>query len=107
MGDARIHFALNRMVRGSGPLPREPFEASGLDSQLDAAARRFLSNPRYVRLERGRRVVGLSEVLHWYEADFLASAPSLIAYANRFREAPIPSDWTVEFFGYDWTVNSQ
>ncbi|HEX4441449.1 MAG TPA: DUF547 domain-containing protein [Thermoanaerobaculia bacterium] len=107
LGDARVHFALNRMVRGSGPLPREPFEASRLDSQLEAAARQLLSNARYVRLEKGRRVVGFSEVLHWYQADFLAAAPSLIAYANRFRDDPIPADWTVEFFGYDWTVNRQ
>ena len=47
LGDARIHFALNRMVRGSGPLPREPFDASaprnGASGFWPISSRRALS----------------------------------------------------------------
>ena len=106
-GDPRAHFALNRMVRGGPRLPREPFAGARLDAQLDAAARLFLNEDRNVHLDGTARSVRLNEILHWHTQDFLARAPSLIAYVNQFRPDPIPADWKVEFAGYDWTVNRQ
>jgi hypothetical protein len=31
-------------------------------------------------------------------------APSLIAYINRWRREPIPADWSLGFFEYDWRI---
>jgi uncharacterized protein DUF547 len=107
LGDPRVHFALNCMVRGCPRLPREPFEPERLDAQLEAAARLFFSEPRNVELEPETRTVRFSEILSFYTKDFLAKAPSLIAYANRYRAEPIPADWKVEFIPYDWTLNQQ
>ena len=44
--DPRVHFALNCMVRSCPRLPREPFAAERLDSQLEAAAKEFLNDRR-------------------------------------------------------------
>lgn len=107
LGDPRIHFALNCMVRGCPRLPRVPFEAARLDAQLDEAARLFFSEQRNVRLDPAARTVHFSEILRFYTSDFLARAPSLIEYANRYRVDPIPADWMVKFIPYDWTVNRQ
>jgi hypothetical protein len=107
MGDPRVHFALNCMVRGCPRLPRQPFEGVRLDTQLDAAARLFVSEERNVRLDPARRTVLLSEIFRFYTQDFLAKAPSLIAYVNLYRAEPIPLDWGVEFVPYDWVLNSQ
>ena len=107
LGDPRVHFALNCMVRGCPRLPREPFEAERLEEQLDAAARLFFSEARHVELHPDRNTVRFSKILDFYTADFLAKAPSLIAYANLYRGEKIPSDWKVEFLPYDWTVNAQ
>jgi Protein of unknown function, DUF547 len=107
LGDPRVHFALNCMVRGCPRLPREPFEPERLDAQLEAAARVFFSEPRNVELKLEARTVRFSEILSFYTKDFLAKAPSLIAYANRYRAEPIPTDWKVEFIPYDWTLNQQ
>ncbi len=106
-GDARIHVALNCMARSCPRLPREPFRAETLDAQLDREARRFYNEERNVRVDHGEGVVRLSKILDFYAADFLAEAPSLPAYANRFREGEIPEGYGVEFFPYDWTVNRQ
>ena len=108
LGDPRVHFALNCMVRGCPRLPREPFEGNRLDAQLDAAARLFFSEERHVRPDPASRTVYFSEILRFYTKDFLAKAPSLIAYANLYRaEAiPLPSDWRVEFIPYDWSLNT-
>jgi hypothetical protein len=105
MGDSRVHFALNCMVRGCPRLPREPFDASKLDQQLEAAAKLFLNEDRNVQLLPEKQTVRFSDILRFYTEDFLEQAPSLTAYANRYREAKIPSGWKEEFIPYDWVVN--
>ncbi len=107
LGDPRVHFALNCMVRGCPRLPRESFEGGRLGVQLDAAARLFFSERRNVELDSGGKIVRFSEILRFYTKDFLAKAPSLIAYANLYRDEKIPEDWKVEFTPYDWTLNAQ
>jgi hypothetical protein len=49
----------------------------------------------------------VSEILKFYTEDFLAKAPSLAAYVNRYREVKVPEDYAVGFIAYDWTINRQ
>jgi hypothetical protein len=107
MGDPRVHFTLNCMVRGCPRLPREPFQESGLDSQLDAAAKLFFSEARNVELQPEKKTVRFSEILSFYTKDFLAKAPTLPDYANQYRSEKIPTEWRVEFIPYDWKLNKQ
>lgn len=107
LGDPRAHFALNCMVRGCPRLPREPFSPDTLSAQLNRAAVEFLNEERNVNVDAATRVVRFSSILKWYKEDFLAAAPSLISYANRFRESKIPEDYKVEFLPYDWELNSR
>jgi hypothetical protein len=107
LGDARVHFALNCMAVACPRLPQVPFTAKSVQRQLDAAARRFFTEARHIRVDHARRTVAVSEILDFYTDDFLAKDPSLIAYINRYRDDRIPEDYAVEFIDYDWTVNSQ
>ncbi|MBI3845822.1 MAG: DUF547 domain-containing protein [Planctomycetes bacterium] len=107
LGEPRVHFALNCMVRGCPRLPRVPFRADQLDAQLDAAAKVFFNEERNVVLQPERKVVRFNSILDFYTSDFLAAAPSLIEYANRYRTSKIATDWSVEFIPYDFTLNSQ
>ncbi|MGA8278482.1 MAG: DUF547 domain-containing protein [Rhodanobacteraceae bacterium] len=109
LGDPRVHFALNCMSESCPRLPREPFVADGLDQRLDQLAQKFFAEPRNVRLDAADKTVHFSEILKFYTDDFLAKAPSLIAYANRYRaaDAQIPADYAVEFIDYDWTIIRQ
>jgi hypothetical protein len=107
LGDERVHFALNCMVVGCPRLPRAPFHAADLDAVLERETRRFFAEPRNVVVDPATRVVRLSELLGFYPEDFLARAPTLVAYVNRYREPPIPGDYRVEFIPYDWTINRQ
>lgn len=108
-GDARVHFALNCMVRDCPRLPREPFRAATLDAQLDAAAREFLGDDANVNADHQARELRLSELLKFYTADFVgADRPqALAAYVNRYREREVPTDYRVRFRRYDWTINRQ
>jgi hypothetical protein len=107
LGEPRVHFALNCMGRGCPRLPRAPFTAERLDTMLDAETRRFLDDPRNVQVDPPLRTVRLNSTLRFYTADFLAAAPSLPAYVNRYRSAPIPEDYRVRFIPYDWTLHQR
>jgi hypothetical protein len=106
LGDERIHFALNCMSIGCPRLPREPFEESSLERALQGATVEFFSDPKHLVVDDESRTVRVSSILDFYTGDFLAKAPSLIGYINRYRVAKIPDDYAVEFIPYDWTINS-
>jgi hypothetical protein len=99
--------AIVRMARSCPRLPKEPFRAETLDSDLDRLAREFLNDPRNATVDPAARVVRFSEILKFYTEDFRKAAPSLVAYANRYRDEKIPEDYRVEFIPYDWTLNKQ
>jgi hypothetical protein len=88
-------------------LPREPFLPERLEEQLAREARSFFNDSRNVQIDSAKHVLRLSEILQFYTADFLAVAPSLASYVNRYREALVPENYEVEFIPYDWTINRQ
>ncbi|MDQ5857437.1 MAG: DUF547 domain-containing protein, partial [Acidobacteriota bacterium] len=99
--------ALNCMARSCPRLPREPFRAETLDASLDSLAKEFFDDPRYAAVDPAGRVARFSEILRFYTEDFLKAAPSLVAYANRYRSEKIPKDFRADFIPYDWTLNKQ
>lgn len=114
--DARIHAALNCASVSCPRLPRHPFTGEGLDAQLDAAMREFVTDPKHLRVDRSAKTVTLSKIFDWYADDFLAAAgergiaaPNLIDYANLYRgdAGAIPRTWTIAFFDYDKGLNRQ
>ncbi len=107
LNDPRIHFALNCMSVGCPRLPREVFLAETLDAQLNRETRAFFGEVRNVAIDDAKQVVTLSEILKFFPEDFLAVAPSLISYVNRYRDVKIPDGYKVEYTEYDWTVNRQ
>lgn len=106
LGDARVHFALNCMVRSCPRLPREPFEAATLDAAFDGATREFLADPRHLRVDHAGETLWLSAILDFYTEDFTDDGrQGLIAWVNRWRNEPVPAHYRVRFLDYDWTVN--
>ena len=106
-GDERVHFALNCMVVSCPRLPRTAFSAEPLDRQLNTAARAFIGETRNVMIDPVKREVWLSSIFKFYTDDFLAHAPSLIAYLNSYSSHKIPLDFKVRFLEYDWSVNDR
>lgn len=106
-GDPRVHFALNCMAASCPRLPRKPFYAITLDQDLDRLTREFFAEPRNLHVDHENQVIRVSEILDFFTEDFLAVAPTLIAYVNRYTAVEIPSEYDVEFIEYDWRVNAQ
>jgi hypothetical protein len=109
LGESRVHFVLNCMVRSCPRLPRTPFVADDLESQLQAATIEFFAGDKHLRIDHGKREVLVSEILRFYTRDFVASneRQDLIAYINQYRADSVPVDYEVRFIPYDWSLNAQ
>ncbi len=107
LGESRIHFALNCMAASCPRLPRTPFTAAGIEAELESAAREFFNDPRHVAMDEASNSVRVSAILDFFPEDFLAQAPSLRAYVNRYRTIPVPDSASFGFLDYDWTINRQ
>ena len=111
MGDPRIHFAINCAARSCPPLVAEAYDASTLDSQLDARVRAFVNDPAQfaVAARGGRRTVRVNIVLDWFKEDFGGREgirPFLARYTSRSDAVALEDpDTGLEFIDYDWTLN--
>ena len=105
LGEPRVHFALNCSAVSCPILPRIPFAADALDTELERETRAFFARGENYRVDDMTREVWLSELLRWYEVDFVPGpAASLQAYASRYAPRPAPTGYTTRFVPYDWTV---
>ncbi len=102
--DPRIHFAVNCASESCPPLRGEAYRGEDLDRQLEAQTRAFAESRRAARIEPGERRIRFSELFEWYADHFPGDHPSV--YLNRFREAPLPTDWAIGWIPYDWSLNS-
>jgi hypothetical protein len=106
-GEPRIHFAL---VAASVSCPDlRPYDAAGLDAQLDEAARAFLANER-----RGARVTGdrveVSNLLHAFHEDFEAVG-GVVAFLRAYAPPSVAERLEgvrlhdLGKLPYDWSLN--
>ncbi|MFN7193460.1 MAG: DUF547 domain-containing protein [Rhodospirillales bacterium] len=106
--DPRIHYALNCAALGCPNLDAEAFEADRLDTQLDAAARRFVASPRGVRV--GPRGLVLSSIYDWFKEDFGADEAGLrahlLGYATAETRAALERGAPIASYSYDWALNA-
>lgn len=109
LGEPRVHFALNCMVRDCPRLPQTAFVAESLDAQLEQLTREFINSDKHVMVDDAKQQVLVSAIFDFYTKDFVASGKTrdLPTYINRYREPPLPNGYKVKYLRYDWTVNQQ
>jgi len=105
--DVRAVFALAGQAKGHPRLPAAPYSAESLQTQLDGAARAFLSDARNVQVDPKRHVARLSQYLQRHRKELASRAASLLAYVNRYRDEKVPEAYTLEFAPFDWALNAQ
>jgi hypothetical protein len=119
LGDGRVHAALNCASRGCPPLPAEPLRGEALESQLDAAAARWVAH-NAAAVSGGQ--LGVSAIFEWFASDFdrwraLAppGAPPALAgglgFLWRYSAADQREAWTAavgraSVSPYDWALNA-
>ncbi len=124
--EPRLHAALVCAAKSCPPLRNTPFTGAALDEQFDDQMRRFVTNPAIgIAIDRKANTVGLSKIFDWYGEDFVgqhlpssgfgahddkvravlaASAPFLDADDQAFLRR---GNFSVDYLGYDWSLNEQ
>lgn len=110
--DPRIHFAINCASGGCPKLPNTHFKPTTLDQQLDFESRRFINDPEKVRLDRSKKILFHSEILKWFDVDFLEVSPDLKAYILKYlneedRKFVQENKVKLKTLKYDWSLNEQ
>jgi hypothetical protein len=106
-GDPRVHFAVNCASKGCPPLQAEPFTGSRLDEQLNRAAKAFINDSRYNRLEGD--TLWVSKIFDWFSEDF---DNDVLGTFIKFAEQPLKDKLQrnrnrirVNYLDYDWSLN--
>jgi hypothetical protein len=112
--EPRVHFALNCASLGCPMLREEAYVAARLDAQLEAQARRFLSDRTRNRYDPRSGRLEVSKIFDWYGKDWTRRG-SLAAYFARYaglladaaddRRRIVEQKVGIEFLDYDWTLN--
>ncbi len=121
--DARIHFAINCGSSSCAVLPKEAFDPSSLEAQLDEAAARFINDGKDVVVDDAKKEVVLSKLFDWYADDFVVFAKQranlkeagVVDFVLLYATEPLATKlraakangYRVVFLAYDWNVNKQ
>ncbi len=111
-GDPRIHFALVCASLGCPSLENRAFVPETLEERLDNATANFINNPEKVRLDRGNRVLYLSQIFEWYAEDFEDTHDSVINFISEYLPEVDAAflkgkEVQIQYVQYDWSLNAQ
>ncbi len=105
--DPRFHFALVCAAKGCPPLINTAYTPQQLNAQLTQQTRIALNNNQFVKVNAKAQTVSVSKIFEWYKDDFISQNKSAIDFINQYRSQPIPSNYQLEYFPYDWDLNRQ
>jgi len=104
--DETIHFALVCAAKGCPPLKNGSYQADKLDRQLDNQCVKSMENPRFIRIDPKNKSISVSEIFNWYDVDFTRNGRTVLDFINIYRTNKIPQNYKVNYYEYDWSLNS-
>ena len=105
--DPRVHFVLVCGAKGCPTIMNSAYMQGKVQAQLDMQTQKALDNPNFIRVDAASKKVLISEIFNWYEKDFTSKSGTVKAYINANRTEPIPEGYSIGYYTYDWSVNSQ
>lgn len=107
--DSRVHYALNCASFSCPNLASRAWRADSLEDMLDAAARRYVNDPRGVTVENGELVV--SRIYDWFEDDFGAGEDDVLTHLSAYAEPGLAREIArsagIGGYRYDWSLNGR
>lgn len=106
--DPNLHYAFNCAAVSCPNLNASAFKGSTINSQLEAAAKSFINDPRAVTLKNGKLTA--SKIYFWYSEDFGGEKGVLkhiIKYANPATKQKLAGKTKIDAYEYDWTLNAR
>lgn len=112
--EPRIHFALVCASKGCPALRNEAFTADHLESQLEDAAKNFITDKNKNRFSRAQNHLEISSIFKWYGEDFVKKFGSVEAFlAPIISESPEEQNLirskraSISYLDYDWSLNDE
>ncbi|MCB0496118.1 MAG: DUF547 domain-containing protein [Cyclobacteriaceae bacterium] len=103
--DSRLHLALSCAAIGCPPLSNTVYMPESIDEQLKEQAIISINDPDFIRIDRSKKEVQLSQIFEWYNFHFGSSKEQQIAYLNKYLKELIDADYSVSYYQYDWNLN--
>ncbi|OIQ27331.1 MAG: DUF547 domain-containing protein [Bacteroidetes bacterium MedPE-SWsnd-G2] len=103
--DPRLHFVLVCGAVGCPPLISKAYIPSTLEQQLEEQTRLAL-NGNFVKVNTKRKKIQVTELFKWYKSDFTMNHSTVIDFINKYRPEKIPTNYKLEYYPYDWSINS-
>lgn len=103
--DSRLHFALSCAAMGCPPLSNTVYVPEKINEQLDRQAAISINDPEFIKIDRSKKEVQLSQIFEWYGLHFGSSKEQQIAYLNKYLKEPVSNDYTVIYYPYNWNLN--
>ena len=105
--DARFHFVLACAAKSCPELANFAYKPNNVESLLNERASMVLNSDEFIRVDADNSKVQISKIFEWYASDFGSTSDEILNYINEFREEKIPSNYTVEYYEYDWNLNEK
>lgn len=121
--DPRMHFVVVCASRGCPSLKSSAYTAATMERDLDAAARKFMTDTKHVEFDSEHKLLKVSKLFEWFPLDFAPPAGSklpatplsddeiVLSYALSFAPQEIQKDFAdpkqihVMYMEYDWSLN--
>ena len=106
--DPRIHYAVNCAAVGCPNLLPQALRPATLETDLEAAARAYVNDPRGARIDGDGDLI-VSSIYDWFEEDFGGSEVGVLAHLRRYADGPLVAALAgrtrIDDNDYDWTLN--
>ncbi len=103
--DSRLHFALSCAAVGCPPLNNTVYKPNMVYAQLKEQASLSINDKNFIKIDRTRKEVQLSQIFNWYSFHFGSSKKAQIAYLNKYLKEPITNEYKIKYYTYDWSLN--
>jgi hypothetical protein len=105
-----IHFALVCASLGCPELRNESYVADKLPHQLTDQGRRFLAASGKNSIDLGKRIVYLSPIFKWFNADFVQKSGSILEFIQFYLTPELSEQigqgaFKIKYTEYDWSLN--
>ena len=103
--DSRLHFALSCAAIGCPPLNNTVYMPNTVYEQLKKQASISINDTDFIRIDRNKKEVQLSQIFEWYSLHFGSTKTQQISYLNKYLIEPISDDYKIKFYTYNWDLN--
>lgn len=105
--DPRVHFALVCAAKSCPPIANFAFSGANVEDKLNVLTKAALNSPNFIKVDNPARKAHLSQIMDWYKDDFIAHSKGVVLYINKYRTNPIPDNFTIDYYPYNWDLNEK